>query len=250
MVTQMGGREMRVLFFIMRRTYGFNITSAMFTVGTIANYVGIDPSAASRALNRLIARKIVSRLKNGYFTINEPSRWLTTEPRETVAVGCNIVESDNIPCAEFGGDGWKNSGEADMSETTDSECINNDLKENTECNVNKRKATRDEYATSLANLVIAHYKARYRDTYGAERPVPLSAGERRAAEAEIVRRVKDSPGFYNYCFFVTLINCNIEGRRSLLQEMLTIKPIVRHVYVWRRIRKKKGCQPGVCLSRT
>ncbi len=57
---KLNGSQLRVLLFIMRRTYGFNKKSAPMSLSFIANGVGIRSNAAYRALHQLEDMKMIS----------------------------------------------------------------------------------------------------------------------------------------------------------------------------------------------
>ena len=54
------GREMRILFYILRRTYGFNCKSALISLSEISAATGIKKNHVQENLKRLLVRNVIS----------------------------------------------------------------------------------------------------------------------------------------------------------------------------------------------
>ncbi len=84
--------ESRVLYFIIRKTYGWHKKSDLIPLSQIVQSVGIVKSNASRALKHLITKGIVIRLDNKQIGFNKDySQWQI----QKLSVPITVISSDN-----------------------------------------------------------------------------------------------------------------------------------------------------------
>lgn len=109
------GNEMRIILYIIRRTYGFNRDFAEISLSEIASAVGMSTPHVSRALKKLTEMGLLERHPAKGIrpqTISLSNEFMRLPEMETVAENDNsaIAENGNSPAADIGNSALDENG--------------------------------------------------------------------------------------------------------------------------------------------